>query len=85
MEVALFVMDDGIGINHFENIIENLIRPDRRNIYRRRAIIKHRNREYYEKIIPRFTGDQFKEMFRMNRATCEVSNYKLKLLTKLEF
>lgn len=64
-------MDDGIGINNFENIIENLIGPDRRN--RCRAIIKHRNRKYYEKIIPRFTGDQFKEMFRMNRATCEVS------------
>lgn len=83
--MVLFVMDDGIGINNLENIIENLIGPDRRNIYRRRAIIKHRNRKYYEKIISRFTGDQFKEMFRMNRATCEVIIYKLKLLTKLEF
>jgi len=50
----LFMMDEGIGIHHLENMIENLIGPDRHNRYRRRAIIKHRNREYYENIIPRF-------------------------------
>jgi len=84
--IPLFAVDNEISI-HFENIIQNLTEPDIHinvNINRHRARIKHRNRYYYERTIPRFTGDQFKEMFRMNRATCEVIVY-IKILTKLSF
>jgi len=66
--IPFFAVDNGISI-HFENIIQNLIEPDVHfnvNINRHRARIKHRNRYYYERIIPRFTANQFKEMFRMS-------------------
>lgn len=75
-------MEDN-GIYNLENIIQNLIEPNiHLNVIRHRARIKRRNRYYYERIIPTFTQDQFKEMFRMDRVTCEVIVYN-KILIKL--
>ena len=54
--IPFFVEDNGISIHNFENIIQNLIESSIHfNVIRRRAWIKHRNRHYYERIIPRFT------------------------------
>lgn len=82
--IPLFAMDDGIPTHNFENIIENLTNPNiHLNENRRRARIKYRNRHYYERTIPRFTYDQFKEMFRMDRAICEVSNCVHEIINKI--
>lgn len=78
--MLLFAADDGIPMGHLENVIQILVTPNiHYNAKRRRAQIKRRNLNYYEETIPRFTHDQFKEMFRMDRATCEVSNYIYKI------
>ncbi|XP_032679515.1 putative nuclease HARBI1 [Odontomachus brunneus] len=70
LALLLLAVDDGITMHNFENIILSLIKPNNNfNFNRHRARIKCNKN--YEKIIPRFTHDQFKEMFRMDRITCE--------------
>lgn len=69
-----FVADDGLNMNIVRHIVDNLIQPNDENYIRprQRRAAKTRNAEYFELTVPTYTGDQFKEHFRMTRLTFEV-------------
>lgn len=70
----LFLMlqeDAGIDFNNVLNVIEELAQPLPDEINERQNVV--RNRNYYEATIPHYTDIQFKEHFRMSRASFAAS------------
>lgn len=66
------LVDDGaINFNLILNVVEELVEPIPDEINERQLVI--RNRNYYENIIPLYNDVQFKEHFRMSRASFAVS------------
>lgn len=66
----LMLQDAGMNFNNVLNVIEELAQPLPDEIIERPNV---RNRNYYETIIPHYTDIQFKEHFRMSRASFGVS------------
>lgn len=79
--LILIVEDDGI-VNNFNpllQLVEDLAQPINEVDAEERAEVV-RNQNYFETVIPRYTDIQFKEHFRMSRASFEV-RYCFEIIT----
>lgn len=70
--IIFALLDDNIEGNILRYIIEELEVPLLNNFRIGRRIIRKKNENYYERIVPLYNGSLFKEHFRMSPATAQV-------------
>lgn len=62
--------DNPLQFNVILNVVEDLAQPGERDVER---VVRVRNDNYFEGVIPQYTDVSFKQHFRMSRDTVDVS------------
>lgn len=72
--ILLALLDDNIiERNIIEYLVEDVVQDQLLNNFDVRRGVRKKNEDYYERIVPLYNNDLFKEHFRMSRAAVEVS------------